>query len=155
MANIARYIENGGALLLTVGPEFAENYSLFGSQLQRLLPAEPSGRVFAGSFRPQLSPIGRRHPVTAGLTNGGAEGQTQSEATWGRWLRHIQVVPEKGNAVMTGQDKRAAAYTRPRRQGSHRPPAQRYDLAVGEGFRRRRTADRADAPHGPLADERT
>jgi len=104
MANIARYIENGGALLLTVGPEFAENYSLFGSQLQRLLPAEPSGRVFAGSFRPQLSPIGRRHPVTAGLTNGGAEGQTQSEATWGRWLRHIQVVPEKGNAVMTGQD---------------------------------------------------
>lgn len=104
MSNIARYIENGGALLLTVGPEFAENYSLFGSQLQRLLPAEPSGRVFAGSFRPQLSPIGRRHPVTAGLTNGGAEGQTQTESTWGRWLRHIQVVPEKGNAVMTGQD---------------------------------------------------
>lgn len=104
MANIARYIENGGALLLTVGPEFAENYSLFGSQLQQLLPAEPSGRVFAGSFRPQISPIGHRHPVTAGL-GGAADGAAATnETTWGRWLRHIQVVPEKGNAVMNGQD---------------------------------------------------
>ncbi|MGE4063198.1 MAG: hypothetical protein AB7E79_07495 [Rhodospirillaceae bacterium] len=103
MTNIARYIENGGALLLTVGPEFASEYSLFGTQLQRLLPAEPSGRVFAGSFRPQLSPIGRRHPVTAGL--GRVEGQSAgAETTWGRWLRHIQVIPEKGNAVLTGQD---------------------------------------------------
>lgn len=103
MANIARYIENGGALLLTVGPEFAENYSLFGTQLQSLLPAEPSGRVFAGSFRPQLSPIGRRHPVTAGLDRANG-GQGPSESTWGRWLRHIQVVPERGSAVMNGQD---------------------------------------------------
>ncbi len=104
MANIARYIENGGALLLTVGPEFAENYTLFGNQLQQLLPAEPSGRIFNGSFRPQISPIGRRHPVTAGLgrTEGG-QGDV-NETNWGRWLRHVQVVPEKGNAVMTGQD---------------------------------------------------
>jgi hypothetical protein len=105
MANIARYIENGGALLLTVGPEFAENYSLFGTQLQQLLPAEPSGRVFAGSFRPQLSPIGRRHPVTAGLDRAADGGQTAATQTpWGRWLRHIQVVSGKGNAVMNGQD---------------------------------------------------
>jgi len=105
MANIARYIQNGGALLLTVGPEFAENYSLFGTQLQQLLPAEPSGRVFAGSFRPQLSPIGQRHPVTAGLDRAADGGQTAATQTpWGRWLRHIQVVRGKGNAVMTGQD---------------------------------------------------
>jgi hypothetical protein len=105
MANIARYIENGGALLLTVGPEFAENYSLFGTQLQQLLPAEPSGRVFAGSFRPQLSPIGQRHPVTAGLDRAADGGQTAATQTpWGRWLRHIQVVRAKGNAVMNGQD---------------------------------------------------
>lgn len=108
MSNIARYIENGGALMLTVGPEFAENYSLFGTQLQRLLPAEPSGRVFAGSFRPQLSPLGQRHPVTADLGRGAPDATSESAsdaATWGRWLRHIQVVPGKGNSVMTGQDE--------------------------------------------------
>jgi hypothetical protein len=100
MGNIARYIENGGALMLTVGPEFAENYSLFGGQLQQMLPAEPSGKIFGGAFRPQLSPVGKRHPVTADLGGGGTPG----EANWGRWLRHIQVQPGKGENVMTGQD---------------------------------------------------
>jgi len=105
MTNIARYIENGGALLLTVGPEYAQNYELFGSPLQRLLPAAPSGRIYAGAFRPEISDIGQRHPVTAGLGGTTPDASGASDAPWGRWLRHIQVVPKKGNAVLTGQDK--------------------------------------------------
>jgi len=101
MNNVAKYVREGGAVMLAVGPEYADSYSLFGGPLQGILPAQPTGRVFNGAFRPQISDVGERHPVTAGLKNDSARG-TQS---WGRWLRQIQVTRVTGSPVLTGEGK--------------------------------------------------
>ena len=51
--NVARYVENGGALLEAAGPEFAEPTSLYRTPLARVLPGRPSGQVFDRGFTPR------------------------------------------------------------------------------------------------------
>ena len=104
MANVADYVRTGGAIMLTVGTEYSDSFSLFGGPLQSILPAEPTGRVFTGSFRPQLSTIGQRHPVTAELAETSARNSEGNNPEWGRWLRQIQVQQSKGQPLMTGRE---------------------------------------------------
>jgi hypothetical protein len=101
MANVASYVRDGGAIMLAVGPEYADSFSLFGSALQGVLPAEPAGHVFDGAFRPHLSETGQRHPVTSSLDGAGDNG---AGPTWGRWLRQIEVRRANGVHVLTGHD---------------------------------------------------
>ena len=104
MANVAEYVRDGGAIMLAVGSEYSDSYSLFGGPLQGILPAEPTGRVFNGAFRPRLSEIGRRHPVTAELEGAFDPRAEDNDPDWGRWLRQIQVREYDGEPVMTGQE---------------------------------------------------
>jgi hypothetical protein len=99
--NIARYVEEGGAMLDSAGPSFATPYSLYRSPLGRVLPAEPTGETFEQGFLPRLTGEGRRHPVTAGLDGAGALGQQPS---WGRWFRQIGATTRLGVSVMSGVD---------------------------------------------------
>jgi len=94
---LADYVRGGGALLVAVGPEFAEPGGLYGTALSEVLPAEPTGAVLAQPFRPQVTAVGRRHPVTAGLP--GAD-------NWGRWLRQMEVRQRSGTAVLAGIGER-------------------------------------------------
>lgn len=101
-ANIARYVQNGGAILVSAGPEMAGVESLYLSPLGRILPARPTGQVLEEPYLPRLTDEGRRHPVTAGLPGGGDEDR---DPTWGRWLRMATVTPGPGAQVaMTGAD---------------------------------------------------
>lgn len=96
--NIARYVENGGAILVAAGPEMAGVESLNRSPLGPILPARPTGRVIDAPYLPTLTDDGRRHPVTAGL------GDSETPE-WGRWLRLSETVPEPGaQVVMTGAE---------------------------------------------------
>ncbi len=99
--NIARYVEEGGALLEAAGPEFGSLLSLYRTPLARVLPGRPTGEVLEGGFRPLLTDLGRRHPVTRGLA--GAAGD---EPRWGRWFRQVAVEATAGEVVMTGLDGR-------------------------------------------------
>ncbi len=65
--NIVDYVENGGAFLAASGPAFASPFSIYRTPLAAILPAQPSGETTIGGFRPQITGIGERHPVTAGL----------------------------------------------------------------------------------------
>jgi hypothetical protein len=104
MANVADYVRDGGAVMLAVGSEYSDSFSLFGGPLQSILPAEPTGRVFGGAFRPRLSAVGRRHPVTAELEGALASDAEGGEPNWGRWLRQIQVRDGEGEPVMIGRE---------------------------------------------------
>ncbi|CAM3148372.1 hypothetical protein PANO111632_05190 [Paracoccus nototheniae] len=98
--NIARYVEEGGAILVSAGPEMASVESLNLSPLGRILPARPTGRVIEEPYLPRLTPEGQRHPVTAGLA-----GDDPEAPDWGRWLRMSEVTPEPGAQVaMTGAE---------------------------------------------------
>jgi len=101
MSNVAAYVRGGGAVMLAVGPEYADAFSLYDSPLQTVLPAAPTGQVATEPFRPRVSPVGNRHPVTAELT-----GTTANDAApqWGRWLRRVDVSQPSGETVMTGAD---------------------------------------------------
>lgn len=100
LENVAQYVRNGGTVLVAAGPEFGAVDSLWRSPLADVLPVEPTARVIEGGFRPELTDLGRRHPVTEGLDALAPEGG------WGRWFRQIDVVPRAGQVVMSGADGR-------------------------------------------------
>lgn len=101
MMNIASYVLDGGAVMLSVGPEYADSFSLFDSPLQNVLPAAPTGVVYDKPFLPRISETGAKHPVTAALTPPG-----QVDPSWGRWLRHIDVETSSGQELMQGANQR-------------------------------------------------
>ncbi|MBD3665573.1 hypothetical protein [Sulfitobacter aestuariivivens] len=97
LENIANYIQKGGAVLVSAGPDFASADSLYRSPLGLVLPGTPTARVIDRLYLPQVSDLGKRHPVTTDLPTNG---------DWGRWLRQIDVADPQGNVVMTGVDER-------------------------------------------------
>lgn len=105
--NVAAYVEAGGALLEASGPSFASPLSLARTPLGRVLPAPPTGEVLEGAFRPQVTDLGHRHPVTAALEGAGIPGSGRG-ANWGRWFRQIDVAVEAPDAqiVMSGRGER-------------------------------------------------
>ncbi|MEM5467505.1 hypothetical protein [Celeribacter marinus] len=99
--NIARYVEDGGAVLFAAGPDFATADSIYRSALSRVIPAAPTGIVIEKGYKPRLTETGARHPVTKGL--GGLSAATD-EPEWGRWFRQIELEPQSGEVVMSGAD---------------------------------------------------
>src|ERR1700720_1483778 len=65
--NIARYVREGGAVLVAAGPDYATQGSIWRTPLNAILPAEPSGDVTEQSFQARLTDAGKRHPVTRAL----------------------------------------------------------------------------------------
>ena len=100
--NVARYVENGGALLVASGPEFSEPLSLYRSPLASVLPAEPVERVIEQGYKPRLTSAGERHPVTAGLPGANTK---DKEPTWGRWFRLVQATVLGGQTLMSGPEQ--------------------------------------------------
>jgi hypothetical protein len=101
--NIAEYVKGGGALLVSVGPVFATQRSLYRTPLGAVLPAAPLGDVLETPFKPKVTEIGQRHPVTANLPQAGEPGK---EPDWGRWFRVVTSRAERGNAIMSGAEDR-------------------------------------------------
>jgi len=97
--NVVRYVKNGGAFLEAAGPNFGTPASLFRSPLGDILPTEPTGNVDEEGYKPQLTPLGRRHPVTEDLPGAGKLGETPS---WGRWFRQVDARVHNGTTVMSG-----------------------------------------------------
>lgn len=100
MDNIVQYVRGGGTVLVAAGPEYGAVDSLWRSPLAEILPADPTARVIEGGFQPELTDLGRRHPVTEGLEALAPEGG------WGRWFRMVDVVPHAGQVVMQGPEGR-------------------------------------------------
>ena len=104
--NVASYVRNGGAVLIAAGPDYASADSLFRSPLGAVLPGNPTARVYEQGFRPTLTELGERHPVTEGLTDfAPLPNAADGTPGWGRWFRHIEVTPTPGaTTVMSGVD---------------------------------------------------
>ena len=106
IANIARYVRNGGALLLSAGPEFSGTTSLAATPLGSVLPAVPAPEdaLVNGAFRPEITALGARQPVTEDLTGANVPGQPGSVPTWGSWYRRIDPVDVHGEVLMKAPD---------------------------------------------------
>jgi len=95
--NIARFVRDGGAVLLAGGPDYAEGGSLYRTPLAPILPARPTGTILEQPYHATLARIGERHPVTRGLP--GAE---QDPPAWSRWFRAVDTELDKGQNLMNG-----------------------------------------------------
>ena len=98
---IASYVEEGGALLVAAGPEFAAFDGLYSTPLNSVLAASPTGTVLDGAFRPKVTTFGHRHPVTGSLTGGETD-----EPTWGKWFRTVETTAPEIDTLMSGLDDR-------------------------------------------------
>jgi hypothetical protein len=96
--NIVSYVKNGGTVLVSAGPEFGAVDSLWRSPLAEILPVEPTSQVIEEGFKPKITDLGKRHPVTEGLEKFAPPGG------WGRWFRQIDVTPLRGQVVMSGAE---------------------------------------------------
>ena len=97
--NITRYVRDGGAVLVAAGPDYASQTSLWRTPLDAILPAEPDGNVTDQAFRPSLTELGRRHPVTRGL-----DGADSNPPKWSEWFRVVDTRNATGTTVMQGPD---------------------------------------------------
>ena len=100
LENVRDYVRRGGAVLIAAGPEFGSADSLWRSPLADILPIAPSSRVLEEGFRPALTDLGRKHPVTEGLD---AEAPDDG---WGRWFRQLDMAATGGQVVMDGIEGR-------------------------------------------------
>jgi hypothetical protein len=97
--NIAKYVRDGGAVLIAAGPDYASPTSIWRTPLDEILPAEPSGDVTEQPFYPRLTAAGERHPVTRGL-----EGANSNPPHWSEWFRLVNTRNTNGTSVMQGPD---------------------------------------------------
>jgi hypothetical protein len=98
LANVADYVANGGAVLISSGPDFAVEDGLYATPLSSIIAAPPTGQVIEQAFTPQVTDKGLRHPVTRDLPGGG------TKPTWGRWFRMVDTSGATGDVVMSGVD---------------------------------------------------
>ena len=100
--NISAYVYNGGALLVSAGPEFAGPMSIYRTPLAAVLPAQPGGEIVTRPFKPVVTPDGLAHPVTRDLPGANTD---KTPPRWGRWFRLIGAEKITGATVMSGNDK--------------------------------------------------
>jgi hypothetical protein len=112
LENVAHYVERGGAVLVSAGDDYASPLSLYRTPLGQVLPAVPSGRVVEEPFKPALTDLGQKHPVTRDLA--GAKGDQPS---WGRWFRVVDVDPREAEVLMKGAEGKPLLVLGERGQG--------------------------------------
>lgn len=98
--NIADFVKNGGAFLLAMGSDKPEE-SIFNTAVADILPISPkpdADSILQGAYMPQLTALGKTHPVTGDLQTG------SSEKPWGGWFTQTDVTVTRGQTLMTGKD---------------------------------------------------
>ncbi|MBS0642559.1 MAG: hypothetical protein U1E70_18465 [Acetobacteraceae bacterium] len=106
LGNIASRVRQGGALLMSVGPEFTGGTSLASTPLGSVLPGGPArgNAVVSGEFRPYVSDLGQRHPVTEGLAGANPPDTGDKTPSWGSWYQRVQPGPIDGEVLMRTPD---------------------------------------------------
>ena len=95
--NVKKYINNGGAFLAVVGPDYSTPKGIFYSPLEQVLPAKPTGTIVEQAFRPSISKLGERHPVTRDINH-----LNNLSQTWGRWFRQVEGQIVVGFPILNG-----------------------------------------------------
>ncbi len=88
---VARYVADGGALLVATGPPYALPSSIYRTPLAAILPAQPTGRIIENTFNVQRTELGKRHTVTSSLP---------SDKNWGRWERYVEAKAASGETLL-------------------------------------------------------
>lgn len=94
---IVDYVNEGGAVLESAGPSSGGQFSLYRTPLAAIFAAMPTGEIVQQGYRPSITELGKRHPVTADLL-----ADPEATPTWGRWFRQMAAMTRNGDVVMNG-----------------------------------------------------
>ena len=148
--NLASYVEGGGALLVSAGPEYAQEMSIYRTPLAAVLPAQPTGDVVQQGFKPMVT-----QAIRPSRNARSARRQRRQQAAE---LGALVPIDWRREGFGRDRDERArrqaTTCARSYRQGARGGVAFRSALAVGARVRRRRATGRIVAAAGTLADER-
>ena len=88
------------------GAGFSGASSLAATPIGQILPGVPASMsaVVEGQFRPRVTDLGQRHPVTEGLTGANSPGNPDAAPEWGSWYRRIQPADVSGEALLGTRD---------------------------------------------------
>ncbi len=117
--------------------------------------ASGGGAVVDGRFRPRVTTIGARDPVTAGLAGANPPDRPDAAPTWGPWYRRIQPADVRGEVLLRAPGGAPLLVLNRVGKGRVALLLSDQDLAVVARPRRRRPGRRAAAPGRALADEGT
>ena len=101
LQNIADYVLEGGAMMVSTGPDFATQLGLHTTVLGELMPALPTGEVVEERFNVLATEDGLRHPITAELV-----GIQNEVPPWGPWFRQISAEADSGDVLLNGIEDR-------------------------------------------------
>ena len=144
--NIARYVRDGGALLIASGDDFAGAESLYRSPLREILPVEPTARVIEEGFTPddlRRSASGTRSPPASRSMRRGRPPPTARPAGAAGSASSRSTPTRSGETVMDGPRGQAAPRARPRGQGPRRRA--RCPTRPGSGAAASRAAGRSSS----------
>lgn len=108
---LAERVRQGGGLLVVAGDEFGDRNSIARTPLASILPARPNGENMRTPYRPALTDVGRRHPVTAALP------ALWGDTEWGRWSMLAGIDVERGDALMSAPNGRPLLVLAREREG--------------------------------------
>ena len=98
LENIRKYVREGGAVMFSVGAEYADSFTLYNSPLADILPVMPTNSVVRAAYIPITTTLGLRHPVTADLK--------KPEAAFGPLIGLVEGQAAFGKVLMTGHGER-------------------------------------------------
>ena len=82
IARVAAWIEKGGGFLLLAGPDELENNGIMATPLARLMPITGTASANDSEFKPSLTEIGAKHPITRDFS--------EAQKSWGNWPNAIK-----------------------------------------------------------------
>ena len=94
LENISKFVVSGGALLDIVGKKHLSEDSIINSPIKQILPTTPLESITNNRFRPQLTKVGKRHPITNKLK------KNYKEKPWGEWTNYTRSQLTSGNALL-------------------------------------------------------
>ena len=96
--NISKFVISGGALLDITGKKYLTKDSLINSPIKQILPTSPIENFNENKFRPKLTKIGKRHPITNKLN------ENYSNNPWGNWDSFTKSKLISGKALLHYND---------------------------------------------------
>ena len=99
--NLARYVRDGGAVLVAAGPDYAATAASTARRSGRCCPPCRPARSSRSLTAPTISPVGLRHPVTRDLP-----GSESDPPAWSQWFRLVDADAIAGDITMTGPGDR-------------------------------------------------
>ena len=92
--NISKFVVSGGALLDIVGKKHLTKDSLINSSIKQILPTTPLESIRNKKFKPKLTKVGNRHPITNKLKN------KYKEKPWGEWTNYTRSLLTSGKVLL-------------------------------------------------------